>query len=519
MADHKAPSAVLPVLSPPRPDVEAARGPETVPATTDEPELPSGSSASRGPPIVKDDSPVYDRFSPQRKAVFVAILAFCAILSPMSSTGSLTAVPQIAQTFQTSGSIVNISNGLYTAAMGLSSLLCGSISTLCGRQVVLFSSVILFFAFSLGTALAPNLAAFFAFRMLSGFGGTGLLVMGSGCIGDLYKPTERGTALGWFMSKPAIVILTDHVENSYQVLGGTLIGPALGPLLGGAIVTYANWRAIYWLQSAMAGLASLLAILFIPETIHHRQWLSVPREKRLHAVMIAVNPFRLLVLFRSLKLVCVSMASSSLVFNMYSFLAPIVYVINPRLNLTTPLESGLFYLAPGCGYLAGTFFGGRWSDHVVKKWIRKRHGQRKPEDRLRSAVPWMGLGIPGSLLIYGWCLEYDRGGIPVIVISMFVQGFSQLMIFPSLNTYCLDVIPSRSAEVLAGNYLVRYIFGAIGTAVVLPAVNHIGIGAFSTISAGFMVACCGWVILVIHDGALPSETQRLANDAGLSGFR
>lgn len=49
----------------------------------------------------------------------------------------------------------------------------------------------------------------------------------------------------------------------------------------------------------------------------------------------------------------------------------------------------------------------------------------------------MGLGIPGSLLIYGWCLEYNRGGIPVIVVSMFVQGFSQLMIFPSLNTYCL----------------------------------------------------------------------------------
>ncbi|KAK8065764.1 Multidrug transporter of the major facilitator superfamily [Apiospora hydei] len=401
MADDTIPNAVAPALSRSNHETEAEKDPEVVP-TTDEPELPSDGSVPSVPPFPKDDS-------------------------------------SIAETFQTSGSVVNISNGLYTAAMGLSALLCGSISTLCGRQVVLFSSVVSFFVFSLGTALAPNLAAFFAFRLLSGFGGTGLLVMGSGCIGDLYKPTERGTALGWFMS-------------------GTLIGPALGPLLGGAIVTYTNWRAIYWLQTAMSGLASLLAVVFIPETIHQRRWSSIPKEKRLCAVLSAINPLRLVVLFQNLKLVCVSMASSSLVFNMYSFLAPIVYVINPRLNLTTPLESGLFYLAPGCGYLAGTFFGGRWSDHVVKKWIRKRDGHRKPEDRLRSAVPWMGLGIPGSLLIYGWCLEYNRGGIPVIVISMFVQGFSQLMIFPSLNTYCLDVIPSRSAEVLAGNYLIRVRF-------------------------------------------------------------
>ncbi|KAK8113174.1 MFS-type transporter ppsE [Apiospora sp. TS-2023a] len=488
MADDTVTKAVAPLPSRSLHDSGAEKDPEVVP-TAGEPEPLSDSSAPSVPPAVKDDSSVYDRYSPRRKAVFVTILAFCGILSPISSTGSLTAVPEIAKTFQTSGSVVNISNGLYTAAMGLSALLCGSISTLCGRQVVLFSSVISFFVFSLGTALSPNLAAFFAFRMLSGFGGTGLLVMGSGCIGDLYKPTERGTALGWFMS-------------------GTLIGPALGPLLGGVIVTYTNWRAIYWLQTAMAGLASLLAVVFIPETIHHKRWSSIPKEKRSRAVLSAINPLRLLVLFKSLKLVCVSMASSSLVFNMYSFLAPIVYVINPRLNLTTPLESGLFYLAPGCGYLAGTFFGGRWSDHVVKKWIRKRNGHRKPEDRLRSAVPWMGLGIPGSLLVYGWCLEYNRGGIPVIVISMFVQGFSQLMIFPSLNTYCLDVIPSRSAEVLAGNFLVRYIFGAIGTAVVLPAVDTIGIGAFSTISAGFVIVICAWVILVIHDGALPWSGKR-----------
>lgn len=36
--------------------------------------------------------------------------------------------------------------------------------------------------------------------------------------------------------------------------------------------------------------------------------------------------------------------------------------------------------------------------------------------------------------------------------------------------------------------MVRYLFGALGTATVLPAVERIGVGWFSTISAAFLLA-------------------------------
>ena len=39
----------------------------------------------------------------------------------------------------------------------------------------------------------------------------------------------------------------------------------------------------------------------------------------------------------------------------------------------------------------------------------------------------------------------------------------------------------------AGNFCIRYFFGAFASAVVLPAINKIGVGWFSTISAVFMV--------------------------------
>ena len=52
-----------------------------------------------------------------------------------------------------------------------------------------------------------------------------------------------------------------------------------------------------------------------------------------------------------------------------------------------------------------------------------------------------------------------------------------------------------SAEVVAGNYMIRYVFGAAGSAVCLPAIEAIGVGWFSTISAVFLiVAAAGtWV--------------------------
>jgi len=45
----------------------------------------------------------------------------------------------------------------------------------------------------------------------------------------------------------------------------------------------------------------------------------------------------------------------------------------------------------------------------------------------------------------------------------------------------------NGAEVIAGNYMIRYLFAALGSATVLPAVEKIGVGWFSTISALFLV--------------------------------
>lgn len=432
--------------------------------------------------FVEADPAQYERFSPRRKHAITALFALCGFLAPISSTTVLAAIPEVAETYNTSGSIINISNALYMLFMGLSPCFWGPINSVWGRRWPSIICGALFTAFSIATAVAPDLPAFFVFRMLTAFEGTAFLIIGSACISDIYTPTERGSALSAFLS-------------------GTVIGPTLGPFIGGIIVTYRSWRDIFWLQTALGGLATLLVVLFLPETIAKKrseELKELPRVQRVKTIAHWISPIRIAVMLVEYpNLLIVGVASASLVFNMYSLLTPIRYVLNPRFGLTSPLQSGLFYIAPGCGYLVGTFGGGRWADYIVKKHIKIK-GRRVPEDRLRSCWAFMGIVLPACMLIYGWSVDQAVGGIPLPVAAMFLQGIAQLFCFPSLNTYCLDVMQPKglSSESVSGNYMMRYLFAAIGSAVCLPAIEAISVGWFSTISAAFMLASAAAVYAV-----------------------
>ncbi|EEY19049.1 conserved hypothetical protein [Verticillium alfalfae VaMs.102] len=322
---------------------------------------------------------VYSRFSKTQKRSTTYTTAIGGLLASMSTTSVFAAVPEITSTFGTTPTAINISNAIYLVVMGLAACFWGPLSDVFGRRTAYILSTLLFFASSIGTALSPSLPAFFFFRSLTAAQSTAFLVLASSCISDVFHPTERATAMGWF-------------------LRGVAFGPAFGPILGGIIVTFTSWRVIFWVQSGLSGVAFLLVF-----------------------------------------------ASSAIGFNMYSLLTPIRYILNPRLGLTTPLQSGLIYLAPGAGYLVGTTLGGRWSDHNVKSWMHRR-GFRLWEDRLRSTLFFMLGLLPGFTLLYGWAVQEGWGGIALPVVCLFGQGVCQTTTFPSLNAYILDIMQDQSGK-------------------------------------------------------------------------
>jgi hypothetical protein len=79
---------------------------------------------------------VYDRLPHSRKLIIVALLSYCGLLAPISSTTVLSAVPEVAATYKTSGSIINLSNALYMLFMGFSPCFWGPLSQVYGRRIV-----------------------------------------------------------------------------------------------------------------------------------------------------------------------------------------------------------------------------------------------------------------------------------------------------------------------------------------------------------------------------------------------
>lgn len=84
---------------------------------------------------VPEPSP-YDKFPSHRKHIMVAVMAWCGVLSPISSTTVLSAIPEVAATFNTTGSMISLSNAMYLVFMALSTCIWGPLCSVLGRRLV-----------------------------------------------------------------------------------------------------------------------------------------------------------------------------------------------------------------------------------------------------------------------------------------------------------------------------------------------------------------------------------------------
>ncbi|KAI5237013.1 MFS general substrate transporter [Aureobasidium subglaciale] len=355
------------------------------------------------------------------------------------------------------------------------------------------------------------MAMFTAMRVLAGFQGTfnmvagvydltsdmltwpanPIFLVGQTIIADIFDPRRRGTANGFFMV-------------------GSNLGPALGPLVGGIIVSFASWRIIFWVQTGMVGFGLALSLFFISsiaqphqtdEKPSFRLWAKSQVEMlKVFTLLIYPNVFFALHIADKLYQ---DLACGLLAWTQYSLLAAPRHLINPRFHLTSPLVSGLFYIAPGAGFLLGSVAGGRFSDMTLAKKTIERGGKRVPQDRLNSGLIAFFLIVPASQLIYGWCLQYNVGGLGLAIVAAFFTGAGLMAAFSSLNTYCAEAIPEQRTAVIASKYFIQYIFGASGNAAIVPLIDSIGIGVAATI--GVVLCITGGVLvwtLAKHGGAM-----------------
>lgn len=402
-------------------------------------------------------------FSKARKHLIVFIVAFACFLSPISTTMFLPAVPKIAKQFSTTGTIINVSNACYCVVMAVSPCLASPIADLYGTKIIFISCSLGYAISSFIVSQSQNLAMFFVFRSLMAIFGTAFFSVGSTVIANIYSPKERGGPMGF-------------------ILVGSQTGVSVAAVLGGIIVEYSTWSIIFIVLGGIGMMVFVLSIFFLPETSSNLRYYELREATGKKLIWIKFNPLKILTATKYENLLLSALASSSLMYNMYTLLTPIRYVVDPLFGIESSIKSSLFYLGPGVGYTVGSFIGGKWADYYVRKYIKK-HGRRIPEDRLRSTYIWLGLMIPFSCLLYGWSLERGVGGIPLPIIAMLINGFSQTMSFPSINAYCVDSMPQLKGIAIANNYCLRFLASAIASGTILPQVNNMGIGWTSTITA------------------------------------
>ncbi|KAJ5392526.1 major facilitator superfamily domain-containing protein [Penicillium cosmopolitanum] len=433
-----------------------------------------------------DNDDVYNRFSPGRKAIITMVLVWSSFQCTLATTTVISAIPEVGATFHTTETTIAISNAVMLLCQVAGPILYAPIANTIGRRPILLATNAIVLAFSLGTGFAPNLPSYFIFRFLTAPQVTASQVIATVVIGDIYPAVTRGRALGWLMVS-------------------TTLGPGIAPLLGGAIVSYTSWRVIFWTQTGMASLSVLLLAIFLPETIHEKKtgiFDDLPLSGKVKQFLQLINPSEIITLLISAPGLAINAITViTLHWNMYSTLTPIREVLNPRFHLSSPLQAGLFYLAPSAGFLTGLFCGGQLSDWVVRRYIRRR-GRRVPEDRLNSTVGVVGIALPVCSLLYGWAVQQEVGGIPLVVVALFLQGVFQVVPFISLNVYCVDVMEGtgKSSLAVAGSYMVRNVAAAAGTAACLPAIEAIGVGWFMTIAAGLLVVAAGFLWLATQHG-------------------
>ncbi|CUM47363.1 unnamed protein product [Debaryomyces tyrocola] len=193
------------------------------------------------------------------KLTIVFVIAFAAITGPMGTSIMLPAIDDVVKDLDTTGTIVNVSVGMYLLSLGIFPMWWSTFSEKHGRRSVYLISFVLFCAFTIGAALSPNIGALIAFRILSGGCSASVQAVGAGTVGDLYINEERGTAMGLYYLGP-------------------LMGPFLAPVVGGAVAEAWGWRATQWLLVIFSGCNVISIMIFLPETIRKQDSDSAVKE-------------------------------------------------------------------------------------------------------------------------------------------------------------------------------------------------------------------------------------------------
>lgn len=159
------------------------------------------------------------------------------------------ALPTIQHAFHASYVSTQWVVNAYTATYATAIFLISKLGDMYGKKLFFLLSMSIFTIGSLLCALAPSSLFLNVSRGIEGIGGAGILGLSMALIGDNYEGKQRAFILGIWGS----------------IIG---VGISIGPLVGGILVQFINWRSIFIINVPIGVIAIGIGIKLITEKYH-----------------------------------------------------------------------------------------------------------------------------------------------------------------------------------------------------------------------------------------------------------
>jgi MFS family permease len=490
-------------------------------------------------------APLHSVFTKNQKRFIVFMASWGGFFSAVSSNIYFPALNSLAADLHVSKTLINLTLTSYMIFQGLAPAFIGELADTAGRRPAYFFCFVVYIAACIGLALQNSYAALFLLRCLQSTGSSGTIALSSGVVADVATAQERGKYMGF-------------------VTAGSLLGPAIGPVMGGILSQFLGWRSLFWFLVIFAMCWLSLFIVFFPETartavgngsITPRGWnmslldylaarktqkehdadpsytsikSSHPKKKRRFP-----NPLSSLLIIYDKENAIILLVNAFLFAVFYDITATLPSIYAQIYNFND-LQIGLCYIPFGVGACLAALSNGQLLDRNFRRWARRLDFELRPnrqsdltnfpieKARLQVALP--GYYIASMITIaYAWNIEYD-GPLAVNLVLLFFMSYCLTVSFNVSSTLLIDFYPQSPATATAANNLFRCLLGAGATGLIQPMIDAMGRGWAFTFLGLFLLAASPllWVVYfkgmgwrgerVRRDGAKREAEERKRGD-------
>jgi MFS transporter, DHA1 family, multidrug resistance protein len=390
----------------------------------------------------------------------VVVLGALTAFPPMAIDMYLPALPSIVGDLHASPEAGQQTVSAFFAGLALGQFFYGSASDRWGRRGPLFGGVLLYVLASALCALASSMPMLMVGRVLQALGACAGIVISRAVVRDRFDHRHSAQVLSQLM----------------LVMG---LAPILAPLIGGAILQIASWRAIFWLL-VVFGLAVGTAVAWtLPES---RSEATAQRARSEHPVAAYIDLLRQRRLIGYLLGGCLNSAC------LFTYIAA-----SPGLLMQTYGISVVHF---------GWFFGANAAGLIGASQLNRRLLRRHTPDQVLSIFGLLAV-VAATALAFAAFTGF--GGMWGVLVPLFFALASYGVMTGNTTAGALSVDPQRSGSTAALMGAASFAAGAAVSAI--TALFH---DATARPMAAAFLLCMTASVLAIRLLALPKAPQASA---------